>query len=236
MNKKTLKILNLNIHNYHDFEERKIKIVNLIKRYDPEIITFQEVRDDWSKNKPEFDQAKQLNEFLNYKYSCFIHIMDVNKVKKLENKLPSFEGSAILSKYPFDYEGIKLKKAEGDKHDRKILKAKFNIENEEIEMFVVHFSCSDFFATLHSKETMEFAKEKKPIIIGDFNIKYPEEIRELAKLNNYKSSLIYDYISFPNDNCSYDYVFIPPKYNFLEFVCDLEKVSDHRALFVKIKL
>jgi len=227
-----IKIMTLNIHNYHDFEERKTRIIKLIKRYNPDIVALQEIR----KNKKfhQEDQAKQLNQELKFKYHKFLQVNNINKAKGLINVPPCYEGLAILSKFPFSNEEILLKKHKEDKFVRKILVANIQIENQIIPIWVVHFSNNDLFASLHAKEALNHIKKPQPIILGDFNIKYPSEIKKLAEENNYSTNL--NYVSFPEDNCNYDYIFIPKKFTFLTFECLPEIVSDHKALFAEIKL
>jgi endonuclease/exonuclease/phosphatase family metal-dependent hydrolase len=236
MSLQEIKILNLNIHNYHGFTKRKEKIISLIEKYDPDIVTLQEVRDNREKNKEGEDQAKQLNEKLNFKHYKFLVTDDVNRAKGLKDKPLCYEGLAVFSKFPFSSEEIKLKKEDNDKYYRKILIANIKIEDQTVPIWVVHFSNSDFFANLHAKETLAYAKSKNPIILGDFNIKYPKEIKRLAEINDYFSSSDFAYISYPKDNCSYDYIFIPKKFKFTKFKCLEEDVSDHKALFAIIKL
>ncbi len=231
-----IKIITLNIHNYHDFTQRKPQIIALLQKYNPDIVALQEIRDDRAKNKAGINQAKQLNEKLNFKYFKFLRVNDRNKIKKLINVPACYEGLAILSKFPFSSNKIILKKHKDDTYYRKILVANVQVENKIIPIWVVHFSNNDLFASLHAEETLTRAKSIQPIILGDFNIKYPLEIKKLAEKNNYVSSSNYNYISFPEDNCSYDYIFIPQKYAFLSFECISEEVSDHKALFAEIKL
>ncbi len=231
-----IKILTLNIHNYHHFAERKPKIVALIKKYDPEVVALQEIRDDRAQNKVGLDQAKQLNSELNFKYFKFLRVNNRNKVKKLVNVPLCYEGLAIMSKFPFSSDKITLKKHPEDKYFRKILTVNIQVGSRIIPLWVVHFSNNDLFARLHAEEALTHAKTIQPIILGDFNIKYPLEIKKLAEENNYISSSNYDYISFPEDNCSYDYIFIPKNYSFLIFKCISDEVSDHKALFAEINL
>jgi endonuclease/exonuclease/phosphatase family metal-dependent hydrolase len=231
-----LKILTLNIHNYHNFKIRKPKIIALIKKYDPDIVALQEVRDDRAKNEEGEDQAKQLNDLLQFKHFIFIRSCELNKAKGLTNLPSKFEGLALLSKFPFSYEEFKLIKQDDDKYNRKVLQSTITIGTQKVPIWIVHFSNSDTFAALHIKETLKHAESIQPIILGDFNIKYPEQIQKLAKENNYISSSDYNYISFPEDNCSYDYIFIPTKFTFSQFECIEEEVSDHKALFANIKL
>ena len=55
------KIFDLNLWNYNNFEERKPRIIEAIKQYNPDIIAFQEVRDDLRFNSRGYNQARQLN-------------------------------------------------------------------------------------------------------------------------------------------------------------------------------
>ncbi|GAX62623.1 endonuclease/exonuclease/phosphatase [Candidatus Scalindua japonica] len=55
------KIFDLNLWNYNNFEERKSHIIEAIMQYDPDIITFQEVRDDLRFNSIGHNHARQLN-------------------------------------------------------------------------------------------------------------------------------------------------------------------------------
>lgn len=236
MSIKKIKIMTLNIHNYYDFTLRKPRIIALIKKYKPDIVAFQEIRDDRTKNKEGMDQAKQLNDELNFEYFKFLCVNDKNKVKGLANIPPCYEGLAILSKFPFSSDEILLKRHKDDKYYRKVLVANIKIGIKIIPVWVVHFSNNDLFASLQAEETLMYAKSTQPIILGDFNIKYPLEIKKLAEKNNYISSSNYNYVSFPQDNCSYDYIFIPNIFSFLSFECIMNEISDHKALFAKINL
>ncbi len=232
----SIKIITLNIHHYRDFTKRKPKIIALIQRYKPDIMALQEVRDDKRKNKVGMNQLNQLNKKLKFKYFRFLRVNNINKVKGIHDAPSCYEGLAILSKFPFSSSEFTLKKHNDDKYQRKILMAHVRLQKREFPFWVVHFSNNDLFAQLHAKETLYLAKSAQPIIIGDFNIRYPKEIRELAEKNSYVSSSEYKYISFPEDHCSYDYIFIPAKYSFLRFECIPAEVSDHKALFAEIKL
>src|SRR3989338_208339 len=174
MNVKKIKIKTLNIHNYHNFTLRKPRIIALFKKYKPDVVALQEIRDDRAKNKTGMDQAKQLNEELNFKYFKFLRVNNRNKVKGLINLPLCYEGLAILSKFPFSSDEITLEKHKDDTYYRKILVAK---------------------------------------------------IKKMAKKNNYTSSSNYKYISFPEDNCNYDYIFIPNRFSFSSFECISEEIS-----------
>jgi endonuclease/exonuclease/phosphatase family metal-dependent hydrolase len=232
-----IKLMSLNIHNYHDFKRRKPRIVALIKKYAPDVVALQEVRDDRRKNKVGENQAKQLNKELKFKHFKFLRVNNINKVKGIAKAPSCYEGLAILSKFHFSSGNILLKKRNGDKYYRKVLTADIKIGDKMILIWVVHFSNNDLFARLHSEETLAYAKSTKPIILGDFNIKNLSELKKLAAKNDYTSSSDYKhYISFPDDKGSYDYIFLPKRFSFSSFRCIPDKVSDHKALFAKINL
>lgn len=236
MRSNKIKIMTLNIQNYYNFKDRKPKIILLIKKYDPDIVALQEVRDDRLKNQKGMDQAKQLNGDLKFEHFKFLPTMDMNKIKGITDAPPCYEGIAILSKFSFSSEEILLKKHKEDKYTRKVLIANVQVHNKKIVFFVVHFSPNDLFAKLHTEEILSYTKNLQPIILGDFNIKYAQKIKELAEKYDYISSAEYEYISYPADNCSYDYILIPKTFSFLKFECVAGEVSDHKALFAEIML
>jgi len=74
-----IKIFNLNLWNYTNWKERELKILEIIKKQNPDVITLQEVRDDIQFNKKRDNQAKQLNRELNYPYYAFYPVTDKQK-------------------------------------------------------------------------------------------------------------------------------------------------------------
>lgn len=236
MGENTLKVMTLNINNYNDFSRRKQKIIALIKRYAPDIVALQEIRDNRSKNQAGMNQAKQLNDGLGFPHMVFLPTMDVNEANRITGMPDCYEGIALLSKFPFSHMAIPLVRQEQDKYTRKILVATIEVCGQRLAIFVVHFSTNDLFARLHAEETLVHAKNSRPIILGDFNIKYPGEIKKLAEQHGYISSGEYEYASYPADRCSYDYMLIPKMLSFARFECIDEEVSDHRALFAEIRL
>jgi len=109
---KQLKILNLNIWNYNNWEDRYPKIIQYIKKNNPDIITLQEVRDDVMFNKKGNNQAKQINKKLNYPYQAFSFGADKQKERPEKYKNYCIEGTAVLSKFPI----LKIEKKALQKH------------------------------------------------------------------------------------------------------------------------
>jgi endonuclease/exonuclease/phosphatase family metal-dependent hydrolase len=231
-----IKIFDLNLWNYNNFEERKPRIVEAIKKYNPDIVAFQEVRDDLRFNSRGYNQARQLNTKLDYKYLAFMKTMDVNKVNnRLENP-DCIEGLALLSKYPIvKIIRKKIKRHDNDRHTRGILYARIKTK-KDIEVCVVHFSPNRLFSKLHLEETLNFFREKQlePIILGDFNIDDHDIITNLAS-ENYSIARDFNHcITLPDTKRTIDDILIPKKYKFKSFFCDETNLSDHKALIAEI--
>jgi len=232
-----IKVLNLNLWNYNNFDERKPKIIAFIKEHNPDIVVLQEVRDDLQFNKRGDNQAKQINRELNFPYLLFYPITDKRKERPEKYKLRCIEGTAILSKFPIvKIDKKKLKKQKDDKYFCGNLY--FRIKTPElIDFIAVHFSPNELFGKLHLIETLDYIKKKKikPIIIGDFNIINYDTISSLTS-KDYNNSMQYkSYISYPKGGFTLDYILIPKKYRFKAFKCEGSNISDHKALIAEIE-
>jgi endonuclease/exonuclease/phosphatase family metal-dependent hydrolase len=240
-----IKLMSMNLWNYHFFEERLPKIIALIKKENPDIIALQEVRDDSRKNKKGNNQLSQLNKRLGYRYHHFFGYMDVNEVnKKLNNKYydPTnpkvIEGLGFLSRYPIIKAYNKhLKRHKHDAYPRGIICAKFR-SKKIFDIFIVHFSADDIFSRLHLEETLKYAEERnvKPIIVGDLNIRKTQIAHELASKEYIVSSDEFKYYSYPSKQETLDYIFIPKSMRFKSFKCKNSKVSDHSVLLAEIEV
>ena len=230
------KIFDLNLWNYNNFEERKPRIIEAIKQYYPDIIAFQEVRDDLRFNSRGYNQARQLNAKLGYKYFAFMKTMDVNKVNNRLQNPDCIEGLAVLSKYPITKViRKKLVQHDNDRHTRGILYAKIKAKND-IEVCVVHFSPNRLFSKLHLEETLTYFKENQlaPIILGDFNIDDQGIIARLASKDYKISTKVNPCITLPETMRTIDCILLPKKYKFKSFYCAGTNLSDHRALVAEV--
>jgi len=238
-----IKILNLNLWGYNDFDKRKKLIVDFIKKHDPDIVTFQEVRDDSRQNTIGDNQLEQLNRSLKYKYSNFFETTDVNHVNKITND-PKYdpsnprvkEGLGILSKQRIvKSKGFMLNQHKKDRYPRGILWARL-VNN--VDVVVAHYSFNDLFSKLHMEETLKVIKNNRlqPIIAGDFNILNQEIIKSAASEEYRISSNEFSYISFPPKNETLDYILIPRSYKFISFECIGANLSDHKALLAEIEI
>lgn len=234
-----LKILNLNLWNYNNWEERRPKIIQTIKEHNPDVIVLQEVRDDLQFNKKGNNQLEQLNKELKYPYKEFYAVTDKQKERPEKYDHYCVEGTAILSKFPLSkIEKIKLRKHPDDRYTCGNLHVQIN-GKKKLDLIAVHFSNSDLFSLLHLIETLSWIRKKKntPIIVGDFNMWHTDWLNDLTD-QDYISSMSYKkYVSYPqNNNWTLDYILIPKKFKFKSLECLKENISDHKALVTEVEV
>lgn len=232
-----IRIFDLNLWNYNKFEERKPRIIEAVKKYDPDIIALQEVRDDLRFNIKGHNQARQLNDELKYKYSSFMKTMDINVIQDRVGAPYCIEGLAVLSKYPITKVIKKrLKQHTIDKFTRGILCANINKGDTLIEVCVVHFSPGGFFGKLHLDETLRYFKKRQmfPVIMGDFNIDDQDYIVRLASKDYEVSNDFNACVTLPETERTIDDILIPKKFKFKKFFCAGKELSDHRALIAEL--
>jgi endonuclease/exonuclease/phosphatase family metal-dependent hydrolase len=233
-----LKIFNLNLWNYTDWKQRKPKIIRIIKKYNPDTIIFQEIRDDVRFNKKGDNQLKQLNRALRYPHYAFYQVTDKRKGFPEKYKQYCVEGTGILSRFPIlKIERKQLKKHKDDKYICGNLYARIKAE-KPVDIVAVHFSNTDLFSKLHLIETLKYIKAKKikPIIIGDFNMWRQNVLHKLTG-KDYKSSIkLKKYLSYPIRKWTLDYILIPKEFEFKSLKCLNEKLSDHRALLAEVEI
>lgn len=234
--RKSITLVSLNLWRFYDWENRFPSIIKLLKEINPDIIFTQETQLD-----PAIDQGNQIkiiNSELDFPHTNFT-VADIKTVRKgVPLKYPVYHGLGIISRFPFETEIIPLTKAGDDKEKRIVLKCDMDIDGKIHTLSNLHFSNSDKWSEDHFRETISIFKERniKSLLAGDFNISNISKFKDLYAKDYISSSDFCDYISYPNDNVSYDYVLLPEKYEFEEFHCKEENVSDHKMIVAKIKL
>lgn len=236
MAEKRVKIASLNLWQFNDWEQRVRDIIDLVKKVDPDILLTQETQID-----PNFDDRNQieiLNEKLCYPYFLFQPAEVRTQKKGVKLPFPVSHGLGVLSKFPLEFEVLRLTRASDDKENRIILVCSANIEGLYMNFANVHFSNSNLWAEDHFKETLAVLDERniQPILVGDFNIYNIEKYKDIYGDKYISSSEKFEYISYPDDGASLDYFLIPKNCEFLNFKCQNEYVSDHRMIVAEILL
>ena len=229
-----LKVSSLNLWRYNEWDKRAPRIISLLREVNADIIFFQEV--DLDSVRDTGDQVEVLNRQLGYQYKHFAKAETLTSWKNVMFDHPIDYGLAVLSRIPFQHETISLGKATDNERSRILLCCKFSVGEETIEITNVHFSNRDDWAEAHFKETLKVMGGENSVLIGDFNIKSMAEYKHLYADKYTASSDIYDYVSYPADGLSYDYILIPHSMKFESFECRSENVSDHRMVVADISL
>ncbi len=233
-----LKLLNLNLWNYNEWDIRKPKIIKFIQKHKPDFIAFQEIRDDLKFNKKGDNQLEQLNKKLNYPYSAFYAVTDKRNERPTKYKRYCIEGIGVLSKFPIlKIEKKKLKKHKEDIYNCGNLHIKIKA-NKIVDLIVVHFSNSNYFSLLHLLETLNYIKNKKikPVILGDFNMYESDVLHDLTRDNFNNSREYKKYISYPARKWTLDYILIPKNCKFKSFKSAGYGLSDHKVLISSINI
>jgi endonuclease/exonuclease/phosphatase family metal-dependent hydrolase len=236
MEKRTIKIVSLNLWRFNDWDKRFPSIVSLLKNIDPDIILTQETQRDISFSDK--NQLELLNEALQLPYS-FYGLADIRTTRKgIPLPHPIENGLGMLSKFPFTSEIIPLEKKDEAKEKRILLKNDISIDGKVVTITNIHFTNTDEAAEADLKETLNIYKNRqiKGILAGDFNIKNLSQFKEIYDSEFISSADLFQYISYPEDHVSYDYILIPKEYSFVEFECSKEIVSDHCLLLSKISI
>lgn len=219
-----IKLFNLNLHGYWNWNKRINKLVKSIKKYDPDIITLQEAQID--KNISSTNQAEEINSFIKYPYlnfaPCFDSSIDYGKGSTTNHSI--IEGLAIISKLSFSSSHADLPITK--KLDRwpRIIQ---NCHNQQLTITNIHLSKH------HPTRLNQYPLlPSENILIGDFNAQ-PKEIS--SHLKNLQSSYEFKkYISFPTQNITLDYCLIP-KGNFVKLIT-ITDLSDHNAIYCELQI
>ena len=222
-----MKLTSLNLAGYKNWSERESNIVSYLDETDPDVVFFQEVRFDSKYSS--FTQSKYINTRLQtpYQYSQAC----VSRYYMQSDGVESREGLAVLSKYPIvDSEVIVLTKQPDDKHARIIQKVDILLNDRIVTFTNVHFS-NNQYSIEQLAETLQILKNAgtTSVVLGDFNIFDINTVSDLYS-SDYKASTDYSqYVSFPSENVTLDYVLIPRDYTFSALSVK-ENLSDHNAI------
>jgi endonuclease/exonuclease/phosphatase family metal-dependent hydrolase len=207
-------------------------IVKYLNKENPDILLLQEVR--FNLDLAYHNQATELNEHLQSSYTY--ESVSISHFYRPSVGKPYREGLAILSHKPLlKSETLALTQATDDKHVRLMQNADIQLEDQNIKVSNVHFSNNNY-SSQQLEEVMRVLtkREEKPIIAGDFNIFDISEHEKLYK--GYSVSVDFsNYVSFPSEGKTIDYMLLPDKYEY-QSITATEGLSDHAALSYVVSL
>lgn len=236
-----IKLMTLNLWRYHEWDARVDNIVSLINDVGPDCIAFQEVLTNRAFS--DFPATDYIAEKCGYKYRLFAPSLARHNARDKEGNRTQLasEGQAFLSKYPIiASESYFLTQHADYPEDKAVLFCTIGVNDKVIELCNVHFANNDI-AYAHLDQLLELIdkRQSQPIILGDYNIyKLADYKTENKLLNDYTiSSELTDYISYPEDNDTLDYIAVPTRnYELSDIACHDGHVSDHRALSATVIL
>jgi endonuclease/exonuclease/phosphatase family metal-dependent hydrolase len=228
-----MKVTTLNLAGYKNWAERQSNIISYLEATDSDVVFLQEVKFD-----PEYSlysQSRYLNSLLStpYPYSQ----TSVSRIFLSSQNEESREGLAALSKHPIvDSEVIVLRKRADDKHTRIIQKVSLLIDGQVVNFTNVHFS-NNAYSDEQLEETLLIAKNRNEssIILGDFNIFDIQTVSQLYAADYVASTEIKQYVSFPSEGATFDYMLAPKAYKYSSLDIG-ENLSDHNALTAVFEL
>lgn len=222
-----MKVTSLNLAGYKHWPEREPSIVAYLEAANSDVVFLQEVK--FNSEYSSHSQSKYLNSKLSAPYPYTQ--ASVSRYYIQSDGSESREGLAVLSKYPIvNSETLVLTKQPDDKHTRIIQKVDILIDERIVTFTNVHFSNNEY-SIGQLAETLRILKDAdtKSIVVGDFNIFDIEAVSDLYASDYTVSTNFSQYISFPSENVTLDYVLMPREYAFTSLNIG-EKLSDHNAL------
>lgn len=233
------KIMTLNLWRYYEWDDRIDAIISLIQQERPDCIAFQEVLTNHAFS--DFPATDFIADKCGYKYRAFAPTLARHKTRDRDGNHTQLasEGQAFLSKFPIvRSESYFLTYRPEYPEEKAVFFCTIEMNGKNIETCNVHLANSDV-AFVQLDQLLELISKRRvqPIILGDFNIYKLADRKEKGQLlRDYTlSSEIADYISYPADKDSLDYIAVPKsKFILSDVLCPDVYVSDHRALIATI--
>lgn len=230
-----MRVLILNIWRYYEWEERKEKVLDFLKRQDADIILLQEAASSEKSNWE--NQVKEINEGLEYPFEAYSNMA---KMTKWHGKAISYKmnyGLGIISKFKIkNFKFVKLVPVLKEK-DFGFLYGILETPKGDLNILSVHFENTDKGSKEQLKETLKWCKERKifPIIGGDFNMRITEDLKEIAGEEYEISYFVKEYKSFMptqhsnnKEPITLDYIIAHKKaFQINDVECIQDTLSDH---------
>lgn len=228
-----MKVTSLNLAGYKNWPERESHVISYLEAIDSDVVFLQEVKFD-AQYSPH-PQSKHLNDKLQtpYRYTQ----TSVSRYYVQSDGVESREGLAVLSSHPIvDSEVIVLKKRPDDKHTRIIQNVSLLVNDRTVTFTNVHFS-NNQYSDEQLAETLQILRgtDAKSVILGDFNIFDIKTVSDLYSSDYRASTDFFQYVSFPSENVTLDYVLVPRDYGFRSLAIG-ENLSDHNALTFELSV
>lgn len=222
-----LKIVSLNLAGFKDWPTREQKIVDFLNEARPDVVLLQEVKFDAGVSA--YSQSASLNALLANPFPY--NQTTISKFYQPISGEPYREGLAVLSSFPIENsEALVFNKQPDDKQLRIVQNVDISIDGEKVSLSNIHLS-NNKYSSEQLAELLSILKSRgeRRIIAGDFNIFHLQEHSALYEGTYTASTDFKEYISFPTEGHTFDYVLIPKNMSFMSLEVH-EGLSDHGAL------
>lgn len=223
------RIISLNLAGRKDFNTRLNKIVRFLDAENADIVCLQEVT---------FNGSESLAHTINSRLRTPYPFIQADLAETYErNGKQLTDGLAILSKTKIiNPEVIALTKVPEDENGRPDFHKRIAqiIELSDNTNIVNTHLASNNNSHLQFQELLKLIPDSY-ILTGDFNLPKPKLLTSKALWDSrYSCSILYkDYISFPKENQTFDYFFIPKDIKITDLHI-IEGLSDHNTLVCDI--
>ena len=226
-----MRITSLNLRGFFDWQAREPRIVEFLRRMDPDVVLFQEVV--FLPDESPFTPAELLNRELAYPVSH-------GSVTRLQSS-PVYgvyrEGLAMVSRGTVPTSSaLVLRREDDDPHQRIVQLVDVELGGVVHKLANVHLSVRDDLAVHHLEEVLGIleARGETRIIGGDFNVNHLERRASLWHDQYVLTSELGPYVSYPHSGQANDYFLVPRTYAIDELRLSDANLSDHRALTIDL--
>ena len=246
-----MKIISLNLagrSNFgKDFDARMRNIAKFLDAQNADIVCMQEVTFDNNRSLAErinsylenpypFVESHMSEKYTFDKFSPrFLEKWNAGLIEHIDDW--ATDGMAVFSKEPIaNCSAIVMKPAPADERGKPDLRVRVSLIVTLESGFTfanVHFATNGN-AFVQLKELIDY--KPTDVIVGDFNM-FTYSMKEHADIwqNLYKESTDFkDYISFPDENATFDHMLIKPAYTF-KSIETVDGLSDHVAMVYEIE-
>ena len=234
-----LKVMSFNTQHFLNYKTKKIdynSTINLINKYKPDIIGLNEV---YGKKYDKNIKTSQIEEVAKRKGYYYYF----GKATKLFFK---DYGNALLSKYPIiEAKTIKIPRIifkKGFKYyeKRSIIKAKIQIKDKIITIYITHLGLNKDEQIKGLNTLNSLLKDDKFIIMGDFNISYGNKLLNIISDKTFDTANLFNnqLFSWPSDKPKYKFDYILTSKDIKTISADIPNdiVSDHRPYIAEIEI
>lgn len=235
------KVMTINLWRYHDWDVRLANIIALLTAEAPDVVAFQEVQTNHAYH--DVPSSAVIAERCGYSYHVFSPTLARHDARDRsgEHTQLASEGQAFISKLPLlSAESYFLTYRPEYPEEKAVLFATFEVDGRPVRLCNLHLANSDTaYPQLDQVLSLITQRQTPTLLLGDFNIYSLPDYKQVNKLlQDYTvSTEITDYISYPEDNDTLDYIVASTTtLSLSDIQCHTTYVSDHRAVSATVHL